>query len=72
MSAGNLTDQLLVNAADVDDRGLGALERDAIDGIHDDGVREAERHLELAPLECGTVTDADELEGLGISLRSRR
>lgn len=72
MSAATLANQLLVNATDVDDRGLGALERDALDGIDDDRMREAKRHLELAALECGTIANADELERLGIALGSRQ
>lgn len=66
MSAGNLTDQLLVNAADVDDRGLGQLERDAIVAPTMTGGEKPSVISSLPPLSAGTVTDANELEGLGI------
>src|SRR5690606_36965521 len=66
----HLTDGLLVDAADLDLRGLRRRQGDPSGRLHDDRVREAEAELQVAALHLAAEAHAVDLEVAGVALRS--
>src|SRR5690606_1159637 len=65
----HLADGLLVDAADLDLRGLRRGQGDALEGLDHDGVREAEAQLEVLALHLAAEADAVDLQVAGVTLR---
>ena len=65
----SLTDDFLVDAGDRDDRSRGALKRDALGRLNDNGMREAEREVQILALLCRTIADTADLKGLREAFR---
>ena len=64
----NLSDIFLIDAGDRDDRRRGALKCDARGRLNDNGMREAERKVQVLALLRRTVANTADLKGLGESL----
>src|SRR5690606_32836593 len=66
---GHLPDGLLVDAAHLDLRRLRRGQRHALQRLHDDGVREADRELEVLALHLAAEAHPVDLEVAGVALR---